>query len=227
MNGIKLKIVFILLMLIPLPFSCVDTENCIDLDVLPYYKVRGLVFDGVDNYFINPSTKKLMPLKVSQDYEKYVYSCDSMALFFKVPDTSLRYHAQIDIKRFRGFTREAFACNVNRPGYKGTFDLIDKIFISSNYDFDETHLAGYDLSDIVDIFAYTIDENDGGFWSLTDYNEQSPQIAPKRFYLLLKRNARLSPIQQFVVRYHLLGEDGGPPTEFRVETPVFNVRTSQ
>ena len=226
MKNIKLRIVLILLMLVHIPFSCVDMNTCVDLDPMPYYRMMDLVFDNVELYYINEASDKPMPLKVSQEYDTFVYPCDSLMLSFKVPDTALFYHSQNNPLR-KGFgLQEAYACNPKRAGYKGTFDVIDKIHVTSNYDFDETHLAGYDLSDIVDIFAYTLDEEEGGFWNLNDYNNTSPRTAPKRFYLLFTRNARLSDIQQFVVIYHLHGQ-GGTPREFRVETPVLKVKVGR
>ena len=222
MKSIKLKIVFILFLLIKVPFSCINDDGCLELEVMPYYKMMDLAFKSVEYFYINPKSQKPMPQKVSQDFDTYFYACDSMMLYFEVPAAALLFHAQNNnIRKGFGLT-EAIACEL--PGHLGTLDKVDKIFISSKYDFDETHLAGYDLSDIVDIFAYTIEEEDGGFMLLGDYNESSPHTAPKRFYLLLRRKARLSEVQQFVITYHLMGEEGEDPREFRVETPRFNVK---
>ena len=222
MKGIKLKIILIAVMIIPVPFSCVDVDSCLDLEVMPYYRIMGLAFESVELYFINPASQKPMPLKVSQEYDTFVYPCDSMMLSFIVPNTELHFHAQNNnLKNGFSFTQEAFACE--RPGYMGTLDMIEKIYIESKYNFDERHNAGYDLSDIVDIFAYTVDESSGGFWRLDDYNETAPHPAPKRFYILFRQNATMSDVQQFVVRYHLIREDGTSEI-FTEETPKFNVK---
>ena len=44
MKGIKLKIVLILLMLVPMPFSCTDKNECPDLYVEPYFDIREMKF---------------------------------------------------------------------------------------------------------------------------------------------------------------------------------------
>ena len=223
MKSIKLRIVLILLMLIQVPFSCMDRDICLDLEHMPYYKMMDLVFQNVELYFINPVSEKPQPIPVSQEYDTFIYPCDSLMLFFRVPDTALLYHANHKLIR-NGFeiTQTAYACE--RPGYLGTLDKVDKIFISSRYDYDELHLAGYDLSDIVDIFVYSENEEEGGFWRLSDYNEQSPHAAPKRFFLLFTRKARLSEIQKFDITYHLLAREDEEPREFRIETPTLRVK---
>ena len=229
MKTVKIKIALILLMLIPLPFSCM--EECLNLDLYaePYWRMMGLTFNSAELYFINQASQKPMPMKVSQEYDTHVYPCDSLALYFVVPDSMLLFHSQNNsyFKNGFSFTQTAFAaCENDRPGYMGTLDKVDKIFIYSKYDFDETHLAGWDMSDIVDILAYTIDEDSGGgFWQLNEYNASAPHIAPKRFYLLIKRKARLSDLQQFVISYYLTRQNG-QKTEFRVETPLLKVRVA-
>ena len=215
----------LILMLIPVPISCLDDDVCLDMYVEPYYRMLDLVFENVEIYYLNDADKPMPLPGVSQDYDTHVYPCDSLLLSFFVPDTSILYHSQNNIMK-KGFcyTQEAFACNIDRAGYKGTLDLVDKIHISSNYDFDEKHHAGYDLSDIVDIFAYTKDEVSGGKWNLHQYNENSPHEAPKRFWLLIRQKPTISKVHQFVIRYHLVGQDGTAPREFHIITPVFNVR---
>ena len=228
MKTVKIKIALILLMLIPIPFSCM--EDCLNLDLYaePHWRMMGLAFNSAELYEINQVSKKPRPIKASQDYDTYVYPCDSLALYFVVPDTMLLFHSQNNnfFKNGFPFTQNVLAaCDNKRPGYMGTLDKVDKIFIYSKYDFDETHLAGYDLSDIVDILAYTIDENEGGFWNLNEYNARAPHTAPKRFYLLIKRKARLSDLQQFVIYYYVVRQNG-QINEFRVETPLLKVRVA-
>jgi len=223
MKGIKLKISLILLMLLPVPFSCKDKNDCLDLDVEPYYRIHGIRFSHVDKYWINPKTDKLMFDVADPDIENTVYPCDSMALFFYVPDTSLSYHSYNILKTGFSFTQEAFACNSKRSGYAGTRELVDKIYISSNFPFDETHDKSDNMSDIVDIFAYSTNES-LEWMSLYDYNYNSPYEAPKRFYLLIKRKPTRSKVQQFVIRYYLKTEPGEASKYFVVTTPIFNVR---
>jgi len=224
MKGIKLKIVLILLMLLPVPFSCKDKNDCLDLDVEPYYRIHDIVFQYVDEYSINPKTGKLKFDIANQDYENTVYPCDSMALYFYVPDTALSFYSYNIPKSGFSFTQEVFAaCNPKRPGWAGTRELVDKIYISSNYDFDETHNKTDNLSDIVDIFAYSVNGPES-WMSLHDYNNNSPYAAPKRFYLLIKRKPTRSNVQQFVVRYYMKTELGEATKYFIITTPVFNVR---
>ena len=225
MKGIRLKIFLILLMLVPVPFSCKDNCKMSDeLYVEPYFSMQDLTFRYVDAYYINKKDQKLMFEAISQDFENTVYTCDNMALYVMAPDDALLYHSQNNLKNGFSFTQEVFAsCERKQSGYAGTLDMVDKIFISSNYDFDETHHAGYDMSDIVDIFAYQTNGNDS--WrSLREYNENSPYEAPKRFYLLLKTPARLSDVQQFVITYLFYAEPGVPSKQFRIVTPVFKVK---
>jgi hypothetical protein len=225
MKGIKLKILLVLLMLVPVPFSCKDTDTCPpELYVEPYFSMQNMAFRYVDLYWINKKTNKPIWERVSQDYDNTVYPCDSLAMYFQVPDTALLYHSQHIIKQRFSFTQEVFACDAKRPGWAGTRDLVDKIYISSNYDFDETHHKGYDLSDIVDIFASTKSKEDGGWKPLRDYNNKSPYEAPARFHLLIKRKSTLSPKQQFVIKYYMKTEPGAPSKYFIITTPEFQVR---
>ena len=227
MKNIWLKILLILLMLVPAPFSCTDSNECLDLYVEPYFDIQGMVFSHIDMY--HRYTVKNKPYIMfdifDQDYDNNVYPCDSMALYVKVPDTLLMYHSQHIMKRGFGFTQEAFA-ECKRPGYAGTLEYVDKIYISSNYDFDETHAKDYDLSDIVDIFTYTRDKDkDKENWMpLREYNNKSPYEAPKRFYLLIKRKPTLSKIQQFVIKYYMLTLTGERTEYYIITTPVFHVR---
>ena len=225
MKSIKLKISLVFLMLIPVPFSCKDNCKLADtLYVEPYYSMQDLVFEYNDTYYIHKQTGKPMFDAISQDFDNTVYTCDNMALYIKAPDDALLYHSQNNLKRGFSFTQEVFAmCERKQPGYAGTLDRIDKIFISSNYDFDETHPEGYDMSDIVDIFAYS-HSGETNRMLLRDYNKSSPYEAPKRFYLLIKTPARLSDVQQFVITYLFYAEPGEPSRQFRIETPVFKVQ---
>ena len=224
MKDTKLKIFLILLMLVPFPFGCKD--DCQTDDelryVLPYWQMQDMVLDYVDLWYINRRTGRPMFSRVTQEFDTHVYSCENMALRIVVPDTALFFHDFIAKKNGFSFTQEAIACNRRQPGYAGTRDLVDKIYISSRYDFDEMHLAGMNMSDIVDIFAYTTN-GENSWSSLDEYNRNSPYEAPKRFYLLIKRPARLSNKQQFVIRYLLFNEIGEVSREFEVVTPVFNV----
>ncbi len=222
MKGIKLKILLILFILVPVPFSCEDKNECLDLYVEPYFDIQGMVFSYVDLYSKGKADNLMFDI-VSQDYANTIYPCDSMALYFMVPDTSLLFHSQHIMRSKFSFTPEAFACNAKRNGYAGTRELVDKIFISSNYDFDETHDKDYNLSDIIDIFAYTT--NGKNEWmSLSDYNKNSPYEAPKRFYLLIKRKPTRSKTQQFVITYYMKTEPGEPTEYYIITTPVFHVR---
>jgi len=224
MKNIKIKILLILLMLVPVPFSCKDDNNCLELDVEKYYRIHDIVFSYVDKYSINPKTGKLMFDNASQDYDNTVYACDSLALYFFAPDTSLSFHSYNIPKSGFSFTQEAFAaCNPKRAGWAGTRELVDKIYISSNYDFDETHNRSDNLSDIVDVFAYS-HSGPQSWMSLHDYNNLSPYEAPKRFYLLIKRKPTRSNVQQFVIRYYMKTEPGEATKYFIVTTPTFNVR---
>ena len=223
MKDIWLRILLILLMLVPFPFSCKDKNECLDLYVEPYYDIQGMVFSYVDKYYeYYVKDKKYVKFdSFNQDYDNYVYPCENMALYFKVPDTLLRFHSYHIMKPGFGFTQEAFAA-CKRSGWAGTRELVDKIYISSNYDFDETHPKGYDLSDIVDVFAYTTNGKDS--WrSLREYNNNSPYEAPKRFYLMIKRKPTLSKTQQFVVKYYMLTQPGEATEYYIITTPVFQV----
>jgi hypothetical protein len=158
---------------------------------------------------------------ISQDFANIVYPGDSMALYFE--QTLLSFHAQNILQPTSGFSSEVFACNPKRNGWAGTRELVDRIHISSNYDFDETHGKNYDLSDIVDIFAYTTN-GENGWMRLNDYNSNSPYEAPKRFYLLIKRKPTRSMTHQFVIKYYMKTELDEPPKYFIISTPVFQVR---
>jgi len=198
-------------------------NDCMDLYVEPYYSAQDMSFKNIDTYWINQKTKTIMFDIVSQDFDNMEYAADSIALYFEVPKDALLYHSICRVRTRFNFTQEAFACVSKRPGWAGTCDLIDKIYISSNYDYDETHGKDYDLSDIVDIFAYTASGTDS--WQLlNDYNKNSPYEAPKRFHLLIKRKPTQSKTQQFVVKYYMKNEQGNPSKYFIMETPVFQMR---
>jgi len=223
MKGIKLKILFVLLMLLPIPYSCKDSDGCNELDVPPYFTMLEMEFKYVDLYWKNIKTEKLMWVRVSQDWDNMVYPCDSMAMYFEVPQGALLFHSNNTVKPGFSFTQEAYACNSKRNGYAGTRELVDKIFISSTFDFDETHNKTDNLSDIVDIFAYTTNGTEKWI-PLNEYNENSPYEAPKRFHLILKRKPTKSMKQQFVIRYNMKNEPGEASKYFVITTPVFNVR---
>jgi hypothetical protein len=202
------------------------------LNVFPYYQMQDLAFRYIDEYNINGTTEKLMFRSISQDYSNMEYECQKMAMYFQVPDDELLFHSQ-NIKHGFGFTQEVFAssCYEKPNGWNGTLEKVDHIDISSTFDYDETHLKGYDLSDIVWIFAYVrnveINWRDEDLWVLLeDYNSNSPYEAPKRFYLLIKSPPTLSKEQQFYIRYYLANEEGAPSKYFEVKTPVFKVKTS-
>jgi len=180
-------------------------------------------FKYVDLYWINAKSGKLMWNIVSQDYDNTVYPCDSLAMYFEAPDTALLFHSQLIKKNSYNFTSEVLAAEKKRNGYAGTRELIDKIYISSNYDFDETHRKNDNLSDIVKIFAYTNNKSDS-WMNLDDYNKLSPYEAPKRFHLLLTRKPTQSSIQQFVIKYYMKNEAGEDSKSFFITSPVFHVR---
>ena len=227
MKPVKLKILLVLLMLVPVPFSCKDKCDTMDLFREPYFSMQKIVFKYVDLYSINVKSKKIMWKRVDQDYDNTVYPCDSLALYFEAPDTCLLFHSKIKINSGFSLTQEAFACDVKRNGYAGTRDLVDKIFISSNYDFDETHNKDDNLSDIVGILAYTTNESnnsDDKWVPLDEYNKNSPYEAPARFHLIIKRKPTKSKKQQFVIKYNMKTEPGEPSKYFTIVTPVFTVR---
>jgi hypothetical protein len=224
MKSVKLKILFVLVMLFPVTFSCKDKNECRELEVSPYFSMQRMEFKGVDVYSRNVKTGNFKwETAVSQDYPKMVYPCDSIAFYFECPPDELLFHSQNIRKDNFSFMNEAFACNSKRNGYAGTRELIDKIYISSNYDFDETHNRNDNLSDIVDIFAYTTNGKDS--WMPLDvYNKNSPYEAPKRFHLLLTRKPTRSMKQQFVIKYYMKNEPGEASKYFIITTPVFQVR---
>jgi len=219
-----LKIAFVLLMLFQVPFSCKDRNECSDdLIVQPYFTMLNMDFRYIDVYWINAKTNKLMWDVVSQDYDNMIYPCDSLAMYFEAPDSTLQFHSQRNNRNNFIFTSEAIACVSKRNGYAGTRELVDKIYISSNYDFDETHRKNDNLSDIVKIFAYTNNKDDS--WkTLDDYNKNSPYEAPKRFHLLITRKPTKSSVQQFVIKYYMRNESGEDSKSFIITTPIFNVR---
>ena len=227
MRRIKLKILLVLLMLVPIPFSCKDKCGTLDLERSPYFSMQNIVFKYVDLYSINIKSKKLMWKRVDQDYANTVYPCDSLALYFEAPDTALLYHSQKIMNFGFSLTQNAYACEVKRNGYAGTRDLVDKIFISSNYDFDETHNKNDNLSDIVGILAYTTNASskaEDKWVPLDEYNKNSPYEAPARFHLIIKRKPTKSKKQQFVIKYNMKNEPGEPSKYFTIVTPVFTVR---
>ena len=224
MRRIWIKILLVILMLLPIPFSCKDKSESLDLYVEPYFRAQDMFFHYVDIYYINPKTKAPTFETINQDYDNTVYPADSMALYFHVPDTQLLYHSQRNIKKGFSFIQESFASTVKRPGYLGTRDLVDKIYISSNYEYDETHGKDYDLSDIVEIIYYSHSGPRYTRMLLSDFNKSSPYEAPKRFYLLIRRKPTKSKTQQFVVKYYMKNEPGTPSKYFIMETPVFHVR---
>ena len=223
MKNIWLKILLIFLMLIPIPFSCKDNNECMDLYVEPYYSAQKIIFKHVDKYWVNQKTNTLMFDLVSLEYDTFIYAADSMALYFEAPNDELLYHSYHERKINFSFTQETYACLSRRAGWAGTRDLVDKIYISSSYPYNEAHGKDYDLSDIVDIFAYS--SNEVGSWmSLSDYNKKSPYEAPKRFYLLFKSAPTVSKTHQFVVKYYMKNEPGTPSKYFIIETPIFQMR---
>ncbi len=222
MKSIGLKIALILIILFPVPFSCEDKNECLDLYVEPYFDIQNLVFKEVDLYSFNRG-EYLIIEPASQDYAGEVYPCDSLALYFEVPDTSLQFHSQHIITPKAGFMAEAVACNSLRSGYAGTRELIDKIYVSSNYDFDETHNRNDNLSDIIEIFAYST-KGENTRMSLSAYNNNSPYEAPKRFYLLIKRKPTRSKTQQFVIKYYMKTNPGEANEYYIVTTPLLQVR---
>jgi len=223
MRSLKIKILLVLFILIPIPFSCEDKNECLDLYVEPYFDIQDMIFHHIDMYYYNKEGK-LMWDDFSQDYASHVYPCDSLALYIMAPDTALLFHSKHIIQPKFGFTQEVFACNSKKSGYAGTRELVDKIFISSNYDFDETHGAGYNLDDIVDIFAYTTIKKNEKWVSLSEFNKNSPYEAPKRFHLIIKRKPTRSNIQQFVIKYYMKTEPGEATESYIITTPVFHVR---
>jgi hypothetical protein len=225
MKSIKLKIILILLMLIPVPFSCKEDCTLMGLYVQPYYQMQDLVFKYIDEYNVNAKTEKLMFKSISQKFDSIEYECQKMAMYFEVPGDALLFHSQ-NIKKGFSFTQEVIArCDEKQNGWKGTLEKVEKIDISSTFDYDDLHLAGYDLSDIVRIFAYT--RNGENSWDdLDNYNSNAPYEAPKRFYLLINSPPSQSKEQQFSVRYYLMNEEGGRSKYFEVLTPVFKVKTS-
>lgn len=216
----KLKLFLILLMVVPVPFSCEDKNECLDLYVDPYYDIQNISFIEVNTY--SYTRGNILDIEAAdQDYDNLVYACDSLALYFMAEE--LVFHSQYIPKAKFGLAQETFACNSLRPGYAGTRELIDKIYVSSNYDFDETHNKGDNLGDIVDIFAYTT--AGGNKWMpLSEFNQLSPYEAPKRFYLLFKRKPTKSMEQQFVIKYYMLSETGEANEYYITTTPVFHVR---
>ena len=223
MKIIKIKIFLVLLMLIPLPFSCLDESTCLDLYVPPYWRMTGLEFGGINRYHLQQNG---MPLfgAISQDYADFVYPVDSMAIGIVVPEPFLQFHAQNTTRKGFSLTQDVLACTPDRPGFKGTLDLIERLHVTSNFDFDETHSAEMDLTDIIDVFVYTQDETSGGLRPLREYNNTMPHVAPNRVFLLFTRNARISPQQQFVITIHLKEREGFPARHFTVETPIINVK---
>ena len=225
MKNIWLKMLLILLMLVPVPFSCTDKNECLDLYVEPYYDIQGMVFSSIVKYSIGKGGYPTW-YNVSQDYGSMVYPCDSISMYFYVPDTLMLYHSQHIIKPKFSIIQEAFACNSKKPGYAGTREVVDKIYISSNYDYDETHSKNMDLSDIVDIFTYTNNIKDGEWTSLREYNNNSPYEAPKRFYLRFQhgRKPTLSKTHQFTIRYYMETQPGEASEYYVIITPVLKVR---
>ena len=223
MKCIKLKVAFVLLMLFPVSFSCKDKNDCPEgLIVQPYFTMQDMLFKYVDLYWINQKSGKIMWEVVSADYDKTIYPCDSLALYFETDTTTLMYHAQNNMNKSFGFMQDLLACG-KRNGYAGTRDLVDKIYISSNYDFDETHNKNDNLSDIVRIFAYTTNGKDS--WKpLDEYNKNSPYEAPKRFHLLITHKPTRSKTQQFVIKYYMYNQPGEVSKSFIITTPVFHVR---
>ena len=226
MKGMKLKILLVLLMLLPVPFSCKDKNECLEFEREPYFSMQNMAFKYIDLYSINQKTNKLMWTAVGQDYENMIYPCDSLAMYFEAPDTSLLFHSRNYKKNYLSFSQELFACNGKRNGWAGTKDSVDKIFISSNYDFDDTHSKDDNLSDIVGILAYTTNSSkEGDKWvPLDEYNRKSPYEAPKRFYLIIRRKPTKSKTQQFVIKYYMKNEPGETSKYFIITTPIFNVR---
>ena len=224
MKGIKLKLLLVALMILPVPFSCEDRNECIEFDREPYFSMQDMVFRYVDLYWRNPRTNKLMFEALSQDYDSFVYPSDSLALYFEAPDTALLFHSQVQNKFNFGFTMEAFACTQKRNGWAGTRDQVDQIIVTSNYDFDETHDKNDNLSDIVDIFAYNNTTGKNSWAKLNEFNLLSPYEAPARFYLLIKRKPTRSKVQQFVIKYYMVNQPGEASKYFIITTPEFHLR---
>lgn len=227
MKFVKVKILLILLMLFHVQFSCKDKCNDLELYKEPYFSMQNIVFKYIDLYWVNPKSSKIMWDVVSQDYDHMIYPCDSLALYFQAPDTALLFHSENRIKNGFSLLQDAYACTPLQNGWAGTRDLVDKIFISSNFDFDETHNKDDNLSDIVAILAYKKNDSSSAAdkWiTLDDYNLNSPYEAPARFHLIIKRKPTRSMKQQFVVKYYMKTEEGEPSKYFTITTPIFTVR---
>lgn len=217
----KLGLLFLSLMVIFLPFSCEDKNECLDLYVEPYYDIQSYQFIEVDLYSYVQG-KFLDIRSTDQDYANTVYPCDSLAMYYYAEVT---FHSQNTTPWWQNFSLlpKAYACNSLKPGYQGTLEQVQKITISSNYDFDEMHKKDDDLSDIVDIFAYS-KTGSTTLMKLSDYNAGAPYPAPFRFYLLIKRKPTKSNTQQFVVKYYMKSEIGEPSEYYIVRSPVLQVR---
>lgn len=218
LKHMKLKLFLVLLILVPIPFSCEDKNECLDLYVEPYFDIQDMDFLELNIYsYTRGGILDIKP--VEQDYDNMVYPCDSLMMHFAAK--TLKFHSQRITKPRFGFIQEAFACNSLQSGYAGTKERVDKIYVSSNYDFDETHNKNDNLSDVIDIFTY---DKNGEWISLSDFNKNSPYEAPKRFYLRMKRKPTRSMTQQFVVKYYMYAEQGEAPEYYYISTPVLHVR---
>ena len=224
MKDVKIKIALVLLLLFPISFSCKDRGECPDgLIVQPYFIMKNMTFQYIDLYWINQKSGDLMFDLADNDYDNTVYPCDSLAMYFECPEGELLFHSQKNHLTNFSFASNAFATVCKHNGWSGTHELVDKIYISSNYDFDETHKKNDNLSDIVKILAYTNNSSESWKW-LEEYNENSPYEAPKRFYLLMTRKPTFSSVQQFVIKYYFANEEGEQSKQFIITTPVFHVQ---
>jgi hypothetical protein len=224
MKSFWIKIVLIFVLLSPISLGCKD--DCVVDDsafVEPYWQMRGLDFINVQSYRIHKG--RYVWDIASKDYVTTEFQAENMVLYFMTPDGDLWFHSEDEgvAKKRLGLMQEAYACNRKQAGYKGTFDKVHSITIASKNDFDETHSAYMNMSDIVDIFAYT---TSGAFKEpipLDEFNRTGPHEATKRFFLIIRRPARIDSKQQFVITYHMHTEPGEASRVYEVETPVFNV----
>jgi hypothetical protein len=114
------------------------------------------------------------------------------------------YFAQHTSRWNFSLIHSAYACD---PGIPQTDEKIDSIVMTTNKDFDSSHPAGTELSDMFDVVVR--DDANGIYYekvTLKDYLDTNPYV-PNELVLILNKQPDMTTDFQFLVRYYQDGID--------------------
>lgn len=157
------------------------------------YKVVGIDWNLYSAVYSNNTEDKLILSEIINDTIYYnLYS------IFITPRTET-YYAMFQRNNTLGLINSAYACS---PVIPTTDDRIDSILIISDKDFDSTHLAGADLSELFDIVV--IDQTNNIYYEkfkLYDYTSTKPYV-PNEMTLILNSPPSLISNFEFTIKYY-------------------------